>query len=124
MPDKDGFPTADEIINGGPTKTPELIGHKGQSFDSGLAVPDSVPVAKVPLTPDQQKAVALVLSGRPFIALGMVPTTASGKPSLPGEEATGCDFATAMGGDSDTLLAVKDHLGDVIDRLYKRHGLL
>ncbi len=110
MPDADGFPTPDEIVRGS-NVTPAPVVQKPLTAPSLAG-----------MTPNQQKAICIVMSGRPFLTIGMVPTLADGSPGRPGQEATGCDFHTVAEGDKETLLAVKAHLADVIDRLYKRHG--
>lgn len=94
----------------------------GLSQDQGEAI-ERMPTAGNPatflptidgekLTLDQAKAVALVLSGQAFVMVSIVPTQ------------RGADFFTAMHGDQADLRNARQHLGDVIDRLYTRKGLL
>lgn len=63
------------------------------------------------LNADQQKAIALVLSGMTFICIGIEPAK------------TGADFFTALHGDHDELRNAEQHLPEVIGRLYSRKGV-
>jgi hypothetical protein len=121
MPDADGFPTADELINGGKKpKPPELLlGHPVTEVKSS-----QVPM---PIMDErQEKAMRLILSGLPFVLVVIRPTKPEGEKYVPckPEEATGADFFTVIRGDKDTLLGSKHNLPDVIDRGYNREGLL
>lgn len=84
-------------------------------------------LAKPRFTPDQEKAMNLILSGQPFILVSCLPTKESfdGK-HVPckSEDATGCDFFTCLDGEKETLLSAKEELPSVIDRLYKKRGLI
>lgn len=83
--------------------------------------------AKSKFTPDQEKAIGLILSGQPFVLVSCRPTKESfdGK-HIPCDpvDATGCDFFTCMDGDKDTLMAAKEEVPNIIDRLYKKRGLI
>jgi hypothetical protein len=63
------------------------------------------------LTEDQRKAVQIVLSGMPFVLIGIQPT------------ASGADFFTALGGEAADLRNAQDHLAGVIDRAFVKRGL-
>jgi hypothetical protein len=91
------------------------------------------PMASVPndkglsLSPDQEKAINLILSGKSFVMIAMSPTKElfDGKLSpCDAKDATGCDFHTCLHGDSETLIAAKDELPNVLNRLYTKKGLL
>lgn len=74
--------------------------------------PDEKPKGQqILLNPEQQKAVAIIASGKPFIVIGLDPTD------------SGCDFHTALHGDADVLRNVEQHLEGVISRLYVRKGI-
>ncbi|MBA3939037.1 MAG: hypothetical protein H0X38_16445 [Planctomycetes bacterium] len=63
------------------------------------------------LTEDQRKAVQIVLSGMPFVLIGIQPT------------ASGADFFTALGGEAGDLRNAQDHLAGVIERAFAKRGL-
>lgn len=108
MPDKDGFPTPDELINGG-AKPPESSVVKPIDFDA--------------LSEDQQKAMIHILSGDPFVLVGARPTQRFGEMKSDAASATGADIVTALHGDRDTLLGIKPAFPRLIDKLYARKGL-
>lgn len=92
-----------------------------------LPLPPSSQVPNVNLTPEQEKAVALILSGYAFVFIAVRPTKEQADGSYvqcPQAEATGSDFLTCISGDKDTLMGAKDALPGVIDRLYAKRGLL
>lgn len=94
-----------------------------------VMVPPGLPpgIKLVGLTPEQEKAIGLILSGHTFLFVVMRPTATqpdgSAKPCEP-QDATGCDFLTCLHGDKDTLIGAKEHLPGVIDRLYAKRGML
>ena len=63
------------------------------------------------LSPDQEKAIGLVMSGVSFVFIGIKPAP------------TGADFYTALHGDATDLRNAQDHLPDVIARLYTKKGI-
>lgn len=63
------------------------------------------------LSPDQEKAIRLIMSGMSFIFIGLKPVE------------TGADFYAALHGDATDLRNAKDHLLEVIARLYTRKGI-
>lgn len=63
------------------------------------------------LTDDQRKAMQIVLSGMPFVLIGIKPTGG------------GADFFTAVSGEATDLRNAQDHLGGVIDRAFARKGI-
>ena len=73
------------------------------------AIPDGLELSG--LTPEQRKAVGIVLSGMPFVLVGIKPTT------------SGADFFTSLGGDDADLRNAHGHLAAVIDRAFTRRGL-
>lgn len=81
-------------------------------------IPDEKPNGQQPprrqqiqLNPGQQKALAIITSGKPFIVIGLSPTD------------SGCDFHTVAEGDADVLRNAEQHLEGVISRLYVRIGI-
>jgi hypothetical protein len=62
------------------------------------------------LNDDQRKAMQIVLSGMPFVMIGIKPTT------------SGADFFTAVQGEAADLRNAQDHLPGVIERAFSRKG--
>lgn len=69
------------------------------------------PVDPANLSEDQRKAVSIVLSGMPFVLVGIKPTD------------SGADFFTALHGESGDLRNAQSHLPGVIERAYSRKGI-
>lgn len=65
----------------------------------------------IPLTPDQFKALKLILVGTTFVFIAIKPTD------------RGADFFTALHGDHSELRNVQDELPAVIARLYSKKGV-
>lgn len=63
------------------------------------------------LSPDQQKALQVVMSGMPFVCVGIKPTP------------SGADFFTALHGEPADLRNAQSHLASVIERAYARKGI-
>ncbi len=63
------------------------------------------------LTEDQRKAIQVVVSGLPFVCIGIRPTD------------RGADFFTAVGGTATDLRNAADHLPGVIERAFAKKGL-
>lgn len=63
------------------------------------------------LSPDQEKALQVVMSGMSFVCVGIQPTE------------SGADFFTAIHGDAADLTNAQPHLGGVIDRAFDRQDL-
>ena len=63
------------------------------------------------LSEDQRKAMQIVLSGMPFVLIGIKPTP------------SGADFFTAVSGEPSDLRNAQDHLGGVIERAFSRKGI-
>lgn len=63
------------------------------------------------LNEDQRKAMQIVLSGMPFVLVGIKPTP------------SGADFFTAVSGEPSDLRNAQDHLGGVIERAFSRKGI-
>lgn len=84
---------------------------KDRTDESVMSIvgPDGVPV---PLSPDQQKAMQLIMSQVSFVMVGLKPT------------AIGCDFFTAVHGDKTDLSNASDELGNVIGRALSRKGII
>lgn len=73
--------------------------------------PAPVPPDLAHLSDDQRKAVQIVLSGMPFVAVGIQPTE------------RGADFFTAVHGEPTDLRNAQPHLHGVIERAFARKGL-
>lgn len=63
------------------------------------------------LSADQQKAMQIVMSGLPFVLVGIQPTD------------RGADFFTAVHGDHTDLRNAQPHLDGVIGRAFDRKGI-
>ena len=63
------------------------------------------------LNEDQRKAMQIVLSGMPFVLVGIKATGG------------GADFFTAISGEPSDLRNAQDHLGGVIERAFSRKGI-
>lgn len=63
------------------------------------------------LNEDQRKAMQIVLSGMPFVLVGIKATP------------SGADFFTAISGEPADLRNAQDHLGGVIERAFSRKGI-
>lgn len=63
------------------------------------------------LNDDQRKAMQIVLSGMPFVLVGIKPTP------------SGADFFTAVSGEAADLRNAQDHLHGVIERAFSRKGI-
>jgi hypothetical protein len=63
------------------------------------------------LSEDQRKAISLVMSGMPFVMIGIKPTT------------SGADFFTAVHGEAGDLRNASSHLPGVIERAFGRKGI-
>lgn len=63
------------------------------------------------LDEDRRKAISVILSGMPFVCIGIQPS------------ATGADFFTSLGGDTAELAKAQPHLDGVIDRLFQKRGI-
>lgn len=69
------------------------------------------PAALAHLSEDQRKALSIVMSGMPFILVGISATD------------SGADFFTALHGAEADLRNAQPHLSGVIERAYARKGL-
>lgn len=93
----------------------------------GMLVPLPPGVTAADLTDEQLRAAALAFSGVSFMLIAMCPTVPKGDgfgPAAAWADATGCDFFTVLHGDPQVLVAGKDALAGVIDRLYKKKGIM
>jgi hypothetical protein len=63
------------------------------------------------LSPDQRKAIGVVLSGMAFVLVGIKPTE------------RGADFFTAISGEAADLRNAAPHLSGVIDRALSKRGI-
>ena len=63
------------------------------------------------LSPDQQKAMQIIMSGTTFVLVGIKPTD------------RGADFFTAVHGDDTDLRNAQPHLDGVIERAFARKGI-
>ena len=89
---------------------------KGKAKESAAAEPkpgvgalDAAGLAA--LSADQRKASGIVLSGMPFVLIGIKPTQ------------SGADFFTALGGEPADLRNASDHLPGVIERALSKRGI-
>lgn len=73
--------------------------------------PASVPTDLGTLSEDQRKAISLVMSGLPFVMVGIKPTE------------SGADFFTAVHGEDGDLRNAASHLPGVIERAFARKGI-
>lgn len=96
---------ADKIIQGN-------FGAKAPEQDMKPLPSDQKPVMPVNLTTQQQKAIGCIMSGMPFVFIGIKPSD------------SGVDFFTALHGEDADLRNAQDHLPGVIQRLYVREGIL
>jgi len=111
----DDFPTPDELINNTYKSKPKpasQVGISGSPQAPGIPMPQN-------LSAEQRKAIAIIISGLPFVVVGIRPT-AKGTDPTP----TGADFHTVLSGDKDTLRAAGPELPGVIERLYSRSGIV
>lgn len=76
----------------------------GQLIDTATGKP-------IPLSPDQNKAMGLILSGMPFVLVAIRETDG------------GADFYTALHGEPTVLRNAQDELPAVIARLYAKKGV-
>ena len=92
---------SDKIIKGnfGKPEPEAPVPAEGQHFDEHN------------LTPDQRKAIGVILSGTAFVFIGI----------KPGE--SGADFFTALHGEPADLRNAQEHLPGVIQRLYDKRGI-
>lgn len=63
------------------------------------------------LDAEQRKAIGIILSGMPFVLVGIKSTP------------SGADFFTALWGEASDLRNARPHLDGVIERAYGRKGL-
>lgn len=75
------------------------------------AEPSARPPDPADLDEDRRKAISVILSGMPFVCIGIQPS------------ATGADFFTSLGGDTAELAKAQPHLDGVIDRLFHKRGI-
>lgn len=84
---------------------------KAPTGDSNSPVTEKHQMPLDKLTPDQEKAIGLIISGVSFVFVGMKPTE------------RGADFFTALHGDATDLRNAEDHLPAIISKLYVRKGI-
>ena len=82
-----------------------------KSADKAPAKPATPATGPDGLSEDQRKAMQIVLSGMPFVAVGIKSTP------------SGADFFTAVHGEPSDLRNARDHLAGVIERAMSRKGL-
>lgn len=113
MPDKDGFPTPQELIDGTYKAKPQPKVEQIETAQGAVQVHSTVN-----LNSEQLKAISLIITGSTFVLVAINPTMTEGE-----TEPTGADFHTALHGDKDTLRDAGPHLPDVIARLLTRYGI-
>ena len=74
--------------------------------------PPKVIDGQIQLSQAQQKAVNIVISGMPFIVVGILPTVG------------GADIFSALGGNKEELIKVYHKLGEILERAYEQENLL
>lgn len=74
--------------------------------------PPKVIDGQIQLSQAQQKAVNIVISGMPFIVVGILPTV------------SGADIFSALGGNKEELIKVYHKLGEILERAYEQENLL
>lgn len=84
----------------------------GPAFSGPVSEPGKGEVGLPGLTADQEKAIQVVMNGMDFVLVGIRPTE------------TGADFFTAMNGDARALYNAMPHLAGVIERAYRRKGII
>ncbi len=85
---------------------------RGKKAAKGEAAGEPIaPIDTQNLSDDQKKALQIVLSGLPFVAIGIKPSE------------SGADFFTAVHGEATDLLNAAPHLAGVIERALSRKGL-
>jgi hypothetical protein len=87
---------------------------KPKAKSKGKAPEATLPSAAVGpdgLSEDQRKAVQIVLSGMPFVLIGIKATD------------RGADFFTALNGEAADLRNAQPHLEGVIERAFSRKGI-
>ncbi len=88
---------------------------KGTAKDAAPPAAPATAAGGVPdlhaLTPDQKKAMEIVLSGMAFVMVGIRPTP------------SGADFWTALQGEPADLRNAQSSLDSVISRAYVRKGI-
>ena len=125
MPDETGFPTPDEIINGLKPEKPKLEDSQAAQpiIPDGMVLALITPqmaqtIQHIPVTPEQAKAISLVISGMPYFTVAI-------KQEVDAEgNAINADFFTALDGDKEVLRNAAPHLDEVVQRLLHRSGII
>lgn len=102
------FPGTDAAAPAAPKRTRANVGKNPE--ESPPATP-GLPIDPSTLGIEQQKALAIILGGMPFVLIGIKPTP------------SGADFFTAVHGDAADLRNAASHLPGVIERAYARKGV-
>lgn len=79
--------------------------------DSGTPEATSDLTRLAELDEDRRKAISVILSGMPFVCIGIQPSP------------TGADFFTSLGGEPIELTRAAPHLPGVLERLFNKRGL-
>lgn len=118
MPDADGFPLPDEIIQGAPPRRApsELFKELCASIDAAGRDPGFKTAV------EQQTAIAMITSGHPFVLVSLCPEK-DGVAVKPGEDFDGCSARCILGGATEPLVAHHEDLAEVIDKAYHQRGL-
>ncbi len=82
-----------------------------ESEDSGTTEATSDLTRLAELDEDRRKAISVILSGMPFVCIGIQPSP------------TGADFFTSLGGEPIELTRAAPHLPGVLERLFNKRGL-
>ncbi len=105
-----------EKTAGKPVDVPDEIAaakSKKSAKKSAAADPMAAATAAMAaLDEDRQKAIQVIMSGMPYVCVGIQPTD------------KGADFFTATGGDEAEIAKASPHLASVIERLLRRRGII
>lgn len=77
-----------------------------------LIPPPQIENGQIILSQAQQKAMNIVVSGMPFIVIGILPT------------GNGADIFSSLGGNKEELIKVYNKLGEILERAYEKENLL
>lgn len=107
------FPGAQKKTRERKTKTPPApkVENEQNSTPQRFSPPGDGSLGLPGLTQDQEKAIKMILSGMPFVILGIRPTD------------TGADFFTAIDGPTQDLRNAAGHIPHIIAQALDRAGL-
>jgi hypothetical protein len=74
--------------------------------------PPQVIDGQIQLSQAQQKAMNIIISGMPFVVIGIYPIR------------NGADIFSSLGGNKEELIKAYDKLGEILERAYEKENLL